>query len=198
MLFVVLANLAYTLNYEIAEDKDAYYLPVFIAVGVAAGIGFHWFLQITLAKRSSIAGRLFISSTVALVPALALATNWPFNDRSHYFIAHDYVENIQETIEPGSLLLTLDWQVASPMLYTREIEERRPDIKVVDVLLLRRSWYFDYLRRAYPDMIERSREKVDVYLAQLKEWERDPEAYRKSNALTRAITTLSRNCFNRS
>jgi hypothetical protein len=29
LLAVILANLAYTLNYEIAEDKDAYYLPVF-------------------------------------------------------------------------------------------------------------------------------------------------------------------------
>ena len=57
LLFLVLANLAYTLNYEIAEDKDAYYLPVFIALGVAAGIGFHSFLQITLAKRSSTASQ---------------------------------------------------------------------------------------------------------------------------------------------
>lgn len=192
LLAVVLANVAYTLNYEIAEDKDAYYLPVFIALSVAAGIGFHWFLQITLTKRSSTAGRLVISSTVALVPALALATNWPFTDRSHYFIAHDYVENISGTIEPNSLLLTFDWQVASPMLYRREVEERRRDIKTVDVLLLRRSWYFDYLRRAYPDMVERSHDEVDTYLAQLKNWESDPEAYKNSAALTRQIADAFR------
>ena len=188
LFFVVLANLAYTLNYEIAEDKDAYYLPVFVALSVAAGIGFHSFLQNTWAKRSLTAARPFISSTVALVPALALATNWSFNNRSHYFIAHDYVENIQGTIEPNSLLLTLDWQVASPMLYTREVEDRRSDIKAVDVLLLRRSWYFDYLRRAYPEMIARSRDKVDVYLAQLRQWEKDPEAYKQDAALTRQIS----------
>ena len=92
---------------------------------------------------------------------LALVGNWPFNNRSDYFIAHDYVENIQGTIEPNGLLLTLDWQVASPMLYTREVENRRPDIKAIDVSLLRRSWYFDYLRRVYPDMIARSRNEVD-------------------------------------
>ena len=188
LFFLVVANLAYTLNYEIAEDKDAYYLPVFVALSVAAGIGFHSFLQNIWAKRSLTAARPFISSTVALVPALALATNWSFNNRSHYFIAHDYVENIQGTVEPNSLLLTLDWQVASPMLYTREVEGRRSDIKAVDVLLLRRSWYFDYLRRAYPEMIARSRDKVDVYLAQLRQWEKDPEAYKQDAALTRQIS----------
>jgi hypothetical protein len=187
LLAVILANLAYTLNYEIAEDKDAYYLPVFLAVAVAAGIGFHSFLQMAWARRGSTPTRLAISSTIALVPALALAANWPFNNRSRYFIAHDYVENIQGTIEPNGLLLTLDWQVASPMFYSREIEDRRPDIKAVDVLLLRRSWYFDYLQRAYPDMMARSRDKVDVYLAQLRNWEKNPEAYARDAALTRQI-----------
>jgi hypothetical protein len=148
----------------------------------------HSFLQLALAKRSFIASRLLIVPGVALVPALALAGNWPFNNRHHYFIAHDYVENIQSTIEPNSLLLTLDWQVASPMLYTREIEQRRQDIRAVDINLLRRSWYFEYLRHACPDLIERSRDKADVCVADLKEWENDPEAYRKSAALTRKIT----------
>ncbi len=189
LLVIALANLAYNLNYEIAEDKDAYYLPVFIAISIAAGIGFHSFLQFASAKRATTTGRVLISSTVALVPVLALASNWPFNNRSHYFIAHDYVENIQNTIEPNGLLLTFDWQVASPMLYTREIEQRRRDIKAVDMLLLRRSWYFDYLQRAYPDFIERSRDTVNPYLAYLKNWEHDPEVYRKSTALTQQISS---------
>ena len=189
LLFVILADLAYALNYTIGEDKDAYYLPTFIALTVFAGIGVHSFLQLVLAKRSLLVSRLLVGLGAILVPELALAGNWPFNNRHHYFIAHDYVENIQGTIEPNSLLLTLDWQVASPMLYTREVEQRRRDIRAVDINLLRRSWYFEYLRRVYPDLIERSRDKVDAYVADLKEWENDPEAYRKSAVLTRKIST---------
>jgi len=186
ILFVILADLAYALNYNIAEDKDAYYLPTFIALTVFAGIGVHSFLRLAMTKRSFM---VLIVVGAILMPALALAANWPFNNRRHYLIAQDYVENIQSTIDPNSLLLTLDWQVASPMLYTREIEQRRRDIRVVDINLLRRSWYFEYLRRAYPELIERSRDKIDVYVADLKEWENDPEAYRKSAALTRKIAT---------
>jgi len=189
LLFVILADLAYALNYNIGEDKDAYYLPTFIALTVSAGLGLHSFLQLALAKRSFIASRLLIVLGAALLPAWAFAGNWPFNNRHHYLIAHNYVENVQDTIEPNGLLLTLDWQVASPMFYTREVEQRRRDIRAVDINLLRRSWYFEYLRRVYPDLIERSRDKVDAYVADLKEWENDPEAYRESAALTRKIST---------
>jgi tetratricopeptide (TPR) repeat protein len=74
------------------------------------------------------------------------------------------------------------------MLYAQEIEQRRRDVKVVDINLLRRSWYFDYLKHAYPGLIERSREKIDVFVENLKEWERDPAAFARSSALTQRIS----------
>src|SRR5206468_6848679 len=101
---------------------------------------------------------------------------------------HDYVENLFSLIEPDGLLLTYDWQVASPMLYAQEVEQRRRDVKVVDINLLRRSWYFDYLKHAYPGLIERSRDKIDIFVANLKEWERDPRAFANNQALTQRIT----------
>ena len=155
---------------------------------MAAGIGFQALLRWAVTNPSDKIGRVLIIVALTLVPLTAGLRNWSFNNRSHYFIAHDYVENIENTIEPNGLLLTLDWQVASPMLYTREIEQRRQDIKAVDINLLRRSWYFDYLRRSYPDFIVRSRDTVDPYLALLKQWEQDPAAYRKSAELTQEIT----------
>src|SRR5213592_3650683 len=50
LLFIVIADLAYALTYEIAEDKDAYYLPTFIAIAIAAGFGIRWLIQLTLSK----------------------------------------------------------------------------------------------------------------------------------------------------
>ena len=190
LLFIVIANFAYDFSYEIAEDKDAYYLPVFIAIAVAAGFGVRWLIQLTVAKSSSFGASLPLAASVVLVlSAIAFAANWPFNNRRHDFIAHDYVENLLSTIEPNGLLLTQDWQVVSPMFYVQEIERERPDAKIVDINLLRRSWYFDYLRHAHPDLIERSRDKIDLFVADLKEWERDPEAFKKSAALTEKINS---------
>jgi hypothetical protein len=189
LLLIVVGNLAYDLNYEIAEDKDAYYLPVFIAIAIAAGLGIRWLIQSIISK-PLLAGRpLLVSAVVVLlIWTIALTGNWRFNNRSRYFIAHDYVENLFSTIAPNGLLLTLDWQVVSPMFYAQEIERLRPDVKVVDVNLLRRSWYFDYLKHAHPGLIERSRDKIDVFVDNLKEWEQDPAVFARSPALTQRIS----------
>jgi hypothetical protein len=189
LLFIVVSDLAYALSYEIAEDKDAYYLPAFIAIAIASGFGIRWLIQLTVLKSMPSAKSYWVAATAVLLTfATVLAGNWPFNNRKNYFIAHDYVENLLSTVEPGGLLLTQDWQVVSPMLYAQEMEQRRRDVKVVDVNLLRRSWYFDYLKHAYPGLIERSREKIDVFVEILKEWEHDPGAFARDQPLTQRIT----------
>ncbi len=185
LTLIILLNTGYNLSYTIAEDSDAYYLPTFIVLTISAAIGI-----LSLGKRfaARFQATTFLSLGVAL-PALALCANWPFNDRSRYFIAADYVHNLQHSMAPNSLLLTLDWQVASPMLYTREIGGERRDLKVVDVNLLRRSWYFDYLKRSYPGLIDHSRVEVETFLAELKQWESDPAAYKEHPALAQRIAT---------
>src|SRR6188472_3434649 len=189
LLLIVIADLAYALSYEIAEDKDAYYLPAFISIAIAAGLGIHWLLQ-RVASKSSAIWKSYVAAAAAIVltSATAFGANWPFNNRRHYFIANDYVENLFSTIAPNGLVLTQDWQVASPMFYVQEIEQRRGDVKLLDINLLRRSWYFDYLKHAHPDLMERSREKIDPYVTILKQWERDPAAFSRSQDLTQGIS----------
>jgi tetratricopeptide (TPR) repeat protein len=190
LLAIVIADLAYALSYEIAEDKDAYYLPTFVSIAIAAGLGIRWLVQRAVSKSlPGVKSSLPAAIAVLLVCTIALTANWPFNNRRQYFIAHDYVDNLLKAIAPNGLLLTLDWQVVSPMFYVQEIEQLRPDVKVVDINLLRRSWYFDYLKHAYPSLIERSREKIDVFVQNLKAWERDPGAFARSPALTQRIST---------
>ncbi len=189
LLTIMIADLAYALSYEIAEDKDAYYLPTFISIAIAAGLGIRWLIRGALSKSFPVVKpSLAAVVAVLVVSTIALTANWPFNNRRRYFIAHDYVDNLLKAIAPNGLLLTLDWQVVSPMFYAQEIEQLRPDVKVVDINLLRRSWYFDYLKHAYPGLIERSREKIDVFVKNLKEWERDPGAFARTPALTQRIS----------
>ena len=189
LLLIVIADLAYCLSYEIAEDKDAYYLPAFIAIVIAAGFGIRWLIQF-VGSRRALTGAPYAVGAMAIVLtwATAFTANWPFNNRRHYFIADDYVENLFSAIAPNGLLLTQDWQVVSPMFYAQEIEQRRRDVKVIDINLLRRSWYFDYLRHAHPGLIERSRDKIDPYVELLRLWERDPAAFDRNQDLTHRIS----------
>jgi tetratricopeptide (TPR) repeat protein len=190
LLLIVIADLAYCLSYDIAEDKDAYYLPTFISIAITAGFGIHWLIQVATTRTTPL-GKSYVAGAVAIVltAATAFTANWPFNNRRHYFIADDYVQNLFSTIAPGGLLLTQDWQVVSPMFYAQEIEQRRRDAKVIDINLLRRSWYFDYLKYAHPGLIDRSREKIDLYVELLRQWERDPGSFATNQELTQRIST---------
>jgi hypothetical protein len=124
---------------------------------------------------------------VFLIPAFAFAANVRINNRSDFYVAKDYVDNIFCTISPGGLLLTADWQVASPMLYLQEIERQRPDVACIDVLLLRRSWYYAQLETKYPGLMQQTHGEVRLFLEDLLRWENDPDAYRKDPQLTQRI-----------
>jgi tetratricopeptide (TPR) repeat protein len=186
----VLANLAYNVQYEIAEDKDAYYLPVFIMLVVAAAYGLGSVLESLSGKswRGIRMPRVVCVLCLAAIPAVAIASNYAYDNRRNYFIARDYVENILKTVQPGAMLLTLDWQVYSPMFYLREMEGFRRDVVAIDINQLRRSWYFDYLERVYPATMQQARSEVDAFLEDLRGWEREPELYERDRVLNRRIS----------
>jgi tetratricopeptide (TPR) repeat protein len=187
---VIIFDLAWALNYEIAEDKDAYYLPTFLTLAVVAGYGLLWVIAWLRSLR--LPAKAVISAAVAvtlLVPAIAAASNFAYNNRHGYFIARDYVENMLKAMEPNGLLLTDDWQVYSPLLYLREVEGVRRDVIAIDIQQLRRSWYYDYLRSAYPEMMRAAQDKVDAFLEDLRRWEQDPKLYDRDLALNERINT---------
>ena len=189
LILVIIGDLAYALNYEIAQDKDAYYLPTFIALSIAAGVGAEWLIRFVRSTRLPInISQSLASFLIVVIPLTALASNLPYNNRSHYYVAQDYVDTILSTIEPNGMLLTLDWQVYSPMFYLQKIENRRPDVVSIDLLQLRRSWYYDYLEHAYPEMMEKSRDKVEAFLEDLRHWEKDAEVFQRDLMLNQRIS----------
>lgn len=188
LILIVAADLAYSLNYEIAEDKGAYYLPTFVSLAVAAGFGASLVMNLISEKWTQQPAR--VATAIALVLVLPLITfsgNYPFTNRHNFYLASDYIANIERTIPPNGMLLTSDWQVYSPLFYLREIEQERRDITAIDVNLLRRSWYFDYLKAQYPELLAGSQTAVDAFLSDLRRWEQDPDLFARSPALTRQI-----------
>lgn len=180
---VVACDFAYGLLYVVAEDKDAYYLPARVALALAAGAG-----AVALLRRAGPRARPAVAGALLLVPMAAAALNFRAADRSRDHVADDYVRDVMAGVAPHGLLLTGDWQVYSPALYFREIERRRADATLVDVSLLRRSWYFDALKRRSPELLERVRPQAEAFLEDLRGWERDPRPYDRDLALNRRIT----------
>jgi Protein O-mannosyl-transferase TMEM260-like len=185
LILVVVPNLGYALVYAISEDKDAYLLPTYAAFALAAAVGMD-----TLRRARALPKRAAVTATAALLvllPTVSFAASLPFENRHHFFAAEDYADGILSTVGRDGLLLTYDWEVYSPLLYVQEVEGRRPDVAVIDGNLLRRSWYFDYLKRTYPELLRQAREPVRLYLDDLRHWERDHALYERPD-LNRRIT----------
>ncbi|KAF0247398.1 MAG: hypothetical protein FD167_3200, partial [bacterium] len=169
---IILFDVAYSVSYEIAEDKDAYYLTTNFALAIAISAGLMQLFE-KLAQK----GRLSASITLVfllLLPILNFANHYSESNKRNYLIARDFVENTLASVEPNGLLLTLEWQIYSPYLYMRHLENFRRDATVVDLNLLRRSWYIEgYLKREYPDMMVACAKETSEFMQDLKLFEED-------------------------
>jgi hypothetical protein len=182
-LLLSVCNVALKLVYGVAEDQDAYLLPLAVWLAFVAGFGAEWILAAG-ARRDV---RALAAAVVLAVPALSFWENRATCDRSRFFVADDLVADTFESVSPNGLLLTSEWQLFSPLLYYREIEGRRRDVLPIDVSLLRRAWYFDTLRRQAPELMQRADPSVVPFLEDLRAWERDPRLYARDGVLNRRI-----------
>ena len=170
-LLIVGFDVLYAINYEIASDIEAYYLPAFLVTALWLGWGVAALLA-WIARWGEWSNRTALS-LLLLVPVVILVTNYRRCDKSQYYIAYDYAMNTLKGIERGGLLLTQEWQLYSPLLYLQPVEGVRPDVAVIDTSLLRRSWYFQYLENRYPALMAAVREEADAFLEQLHLFEHD-------------------------
>jgi hypothetical protein len=186
---IICVNIAYCMAYTISEDRDAYYLPTFISITMAAAFGARRLLELVKETPASVITAAHAAAALLAVPIIALTSNLPYNDRHDFYVAHDYVVNMFAAVEPGGMLLTADWQPYAPSFYVRDIEGMRKDVIFIDLNLLRRSWYFSYLDKEYPQMMDRVRGPVNAYLEDLRAWDRDPDLYEQSPTLNQRINT---------
>ncbi|MBL8152008.1 MAG: tetratricopeptide repeat protein, partial [Blastocatellia bacterium] len=169
---IIFFDLAYSFNYDIAEDKDAYYLITHFAFTLVIAVGARYMLDVASRKNGLVLLSLLV--LLLLLPCLNFYTHYFRNNRSNYTIAYDYVKNSLSSIEEGGLLLTADWQMYSPYLYMRHLENFRKDATVIDTNLLRRSWYVEiYLKREYPEMMKACANEVEAYMKDLRLFEQD-------------------------
>jgi len=176
-LFVFLAltvgcNLLYALVYDISEDNEAYVLPTFLLFGICLAWGLqHVFITAWRSRQKGIV--IAVSAALCLLPILSGWQHFRENDHCYYLVARDYGLNVLENLEPGSLLLTMDWQLYSPLLYLQHVEGHRNDVASIDVNLLRRSWYVAHLKRQYPEIMSAASDETEIYLYQLDLFEHD-------------------------
>jgi hypothetical protein len=176
---------AYAVNYSI-PDIESYYLPCLVALAVFGMVGLDGLTRRVGKWRNA----------VWLAGVAAFLLNFRVAGKQGDYVAYDHAMNTLASSAQNATIITDWWDVYSPAFYLQHVERVRPDVCIIDKELTRRSWYFDYLARAYPWLVERSRPEISGYRQYLDQFEqgrlKDPvEIQRRFIALLESFVTRS-------
>lgn len=163
----------YAVNYEI-PDIAAYYLPTVAALSIFTAAG----LDALCRRFRKICYIAFV------IPLAMFLVNYPHQNQNQNWVAYDQAVNTLESADSNAIIITDWWDIYSPVFYLQEVEKIRTDICIIDKELVRRSWYFNYLEKKYPWLINNSQPEVRDFLFHLRKFEHgksyDPGAIQAS------------------
>jgi hypothetical protein len=178
MAIVFASNLVYLAGYTIPEI-DTYLLPMIMiyalwaVTGTAAICGL--ILKASRSKRIARFAPYFTAGVLLAAGLYMIAVNRNFADRSDYRYVETQSTLLLDCMEPRAILLTANWDFYSPLLYRKFAESVRTDVTAIDVELLRRSWYYDFIAESDPNLFANIEEKVQLFLPQVRRFERDEQ-----------------------
>jgi hypothetical protein len=131
------------------RERDYSYVGSFYAFSIWIGLGvlfvYDWL------KRSKLAGLqaagLSLTACMLAVPVLMISQEWKAHDRSHKTLAKDAAADYLNSCAPQSILFSGGDNDTYPLWYDQEVENIRPDVRVVVTSLLGTDWMINQLRR---------------------------------------------------
>lgn len=172
-IFIVItfiSTVVYSINYEIV-DIDSYFLLAYIALSFISVFGILKVLSLLKPE-----GDPYHIPMAAVFVLICLQIYINFNDvnRSGLKIYEDYTKSLLSSTEKNSIVLSYQWDYfVSQSYYFQKVENYRPDITVIDKELLRRSWYFNQIRRNSPEVYSKLQPYSSQFLKALQPFERD-------------------------
>jgi hypothetical protein len=180
-------NVAYVVHYNI-KDLDAYFLLAYIAAGYWILLGIDFLLTRMPSQRWQRLAVLGLAGSLSLVGA---RLSFDQVDRSETHLFEDYAKAALGSLPRGAIALGFQWDsLISPAYYFQFVEGYRRDVAVIDKELLRRSWYYAQLEKAWPEVMAPVLSEVQQFLREVEPFERG-EAY-DAEAIERSFQAVIR------
>ena len=126
---------------DYAYAGSFYFFSVWIGLGVLAL--FEVISKLTGEKIAApIAGLLCLLA----VPAVMGSENWDDHDRSGRYLARDVAVDYLNSCAPGAILFTNGDNDTFPLWYAQEVEGKRTDVRVCNLMLLNTDWYISQMK----------------------------------------------------
>jgi hypothetical protein len=161
----------YSVNYSI-HDIYSYFLLAYITITIWIGFGGFYLFEKLSENLKTKAHKYAFSSFLIVLSLIAINTNFKENDESGNYYVKQYTMNIFKNVEPNGIVISSQWDFwVSASWYYHFVRHIRPDIVVIDKELLRRSWYYIFLERNYPEVYNNSRPEIEKFLKELYKFE---------------------------
>lgn len=129
------------------RERDYAFAGSFYAFAIWIGFGV---LAICDLLKNKVNGRnaAIVATVLSLLaaPVLMAAQNWDDHDRSNKTTARDLAINYLESCAPNAILFTYGDNDTYPLWYVQEVENIRPDIRVVNLSLFSADWYLRQMK----------------------------------------------------
>ncbi len=84
---------------------------------------------------------------VVIAPIIMGYQNFDDNSRAKQSGARDYAVNFLESCDKNAIIFTYGDNDTYPLWYAQEVENIRPDVRVINLSLIAVDWYIDQMRR---------------------------------------------------
>lgn len=187
LLSTFLFAILYSINYDIV-DIDSYFLLAYMMFAFFAALGFYRILNY-LKQMWNVRIAIILTGLISLFP---LALNFSEVTQSNVYTFDDYTHTVLNSTEPNSIIFSYQWDYfISSSYYFQLVEKFRPDVTVIDKELLRRSWYYNQLRRNHPDVLKNIENDISNFLTAVRPFERSEDF--DSNLIERHYRSIMTN-----
>jgi len=167
-----LFSVLYSINYDIA-DLASYFVTSYIIFSFFIAFGL---IKLISFLRDKFKKEIPVTAVIIVFSFLPLALNYADADDSDIHIFDDYTRSILNKADKNSILFSYQWDYfTAATYYFQNVENYRKDVIVIDKELLRRSWYYNQLKRNHPDLFGNMETEVSNFLTAVRPFELDEQ-----------------------
>ncbi|KLT66245.1 DUF2723 domain-containing protein [Pedobacter sp. BMA] len=130
------------------RERDYAYVGSFYAFAIWIGLGVLGLKELASRKLNPMSASL-VAASIALcaAPVIMASEGWDDHNRSDSHLAHDMSVNYLKSCAPNAILFTYGDNDTYPVWYAQEVENIRPDVRVVNLSLFTADWYIDGMKK---------------------------------------------------
>ena len=126
---------------DYAYSGSFYFFSIWIGIGVLA-----LFEQLAKFVKENIAAAVAGLICFLAVPVVMGSGNWDDHDRSGRYLARDIAFNYLNSCAPDAILFTNGDNDTFPLWYAQEVEGKRTDVRICNLMLLNTDWYINEMK----------------------------------------------------